>query len=84
MDTKIPAVVYPEKKMVGCVLIQAAYGFNTQVPYLFDPEDWVLAPEDGGKAMRGTQEEWRKLADNWNEHHRRSRESRPVPGRVQD
>ena len=62
----IRAVIYPEKKLIGCVLQQAAMGGDSSICQLFDTSRWEVGGFTGGKGVSGTLEDWKKLAEKWN------------------
>lgn len=67
-ERKYAAVLYPETKQIGCVLLQAIYGGESIVASLFfDSAQWAVAPPQGVKPtmVRGTEAQWKKLASDW-------------------
>lgn len=61
-NTLLPLVFDPTLNKVGCVLLQAALGGTRGLCYLFDTEDWFLAPTENMKMYQGTREEWEQVA----------------------
>ncbi len=41
-----------EKKMIGCVLLQAAFGGNSSIVHQVNTDKWFLAPTDNMKLYR--------------------------------
>src|SRR5690348_5079214 len=77
MDDKITLLIDPKTKRVGCVLLQAAYGFGdgNWMVQQFDTKAWIVG--EGMEALRpytGTREEWKRVAAIFNKHH-----SKPQP-----
>ncbi len=64
-EALLRAVIYPDSKKIGCVLLQAIYGGNSFVPQMFDSKLWALAPLDNPRPVSGTQAQWQWLADLW-------------------
>jgi hypothetical protein len=60
----IKAIVDPNSKQIGCVLLQAALGGDQSVVHLFD--DWLTAPTSGMGWAELTLPQWRDLAKKWN------------------
>lgn len=61
----IALVVDTQLRRPGCVLLQAAFGCgenNRFMATLFDAADWVISPSEHLAVVRGTSEQWRKLA----------------------
>ena len=57
------ALVDPERRQVGCALVQAAYGGDRSVCHMF--KDWATSPTGDMVMMRGTERQWRALAEKW-------------------
>ena len=56
-ETKHFELIYDcDKKAVGCVLIQAAYGCDSSLVHRFgfDTSTWLVAPTSGMRKIRGT------------------------------
>lgn len=67
METKIVAIVWPKKKKIACPLLQAVFGCSSHIPGMFDIKFWELdANFKGARALRGTKQEWQKVAEAWN------------------
>lgn len=73
-EVKINAIIYPDKKKIGCVLQQAIVGGNGSICHLFDAQVWEVGGFEGMKKVSGTKAEWTKLADHWNKYHKDIRE----------
>lgn len=59
----IVLLVDMKTKRPGCVLLQAACGGDTyKLQQFFDARHWVLAPTKDMQLIRGTPEQWKKLA----------------------
>jgi len=60
-----------DKKQVGCVLLQAAFGLNHHLvnKFGFHSEGWFTAPTDGMRIYEATQEEWKAIAEMTNKTH---------------
>lgn len=62
----LKAVIYPDAKKVGCVLLQAIYGGNSTVPSLFfEGKQWATAPLPNPRPCSATPAQWRWLAKRW-------------------
>lgn len=65
-DPMLKAVIYPDDKKIGCVLLQAMYGGDSSVPSLFFDNDlWALSPMKNPRPCSATAEQWRWLAKKW-------------------
>ena len=67
MDAPIKALVDPSQKKVGCALMQAAVGGDARVCHHFNASRWFLAPTKGMGFASLTRQQWRDLADLWNQ-----------------
>jgi len=59
-------VVDMESKRPGCVLLQAAYGCgeaNSFLQSVFDTRHWLLAPAPKMAKIKGSESQWKALAD---------------------
>lgn len=66
----VTLVVHPERRLIGCVIIQALGGVEDRsIVSYFD--NWLLAPAQGMAIQTRTRTEWRALALRWNSWHRR-------------
>jgi hypothetical protein len=65
---RISALVFPERKKVGCVLLQVFVKGDRGICYLFN--EWETNGSEDGIVMHGTRQEWERLAEQWNEHHK--------------
>lgn len=71
MVEQFSVVIFPKEKMVGCPILQAAYGGNNHlVSTLFDSDLWVVSPKSGSVMVKGNWDQWNKLAQKWNKHDR--------------
>lgn len=64
-DNGIVLVVDLKLRRPACVLLQAAFGCGHNNGFLqmtFEPNDWLLSPTPDMQKIRGTREEWQRLA----------------------
>lgn len=52
----------PVLRRPACVLLQAAFGGDRQVCFLFPPGAWLLTPTKTLRMVGGTREQWEALA----------------------
>ena len=67
----MPLLAYDiEKRKVGCVLLQAVYGGDSQLAQQIPVEDWLIAPSPGLQLYRLTDDEATKLVAMHNKRNR--------------
>ncbi len=64
-EAVLRAIIYPDRKKIGCVLIQAAYGGNTVVPHYFDSRQWATDLGENPRPCEATRTQWEWLAAYW-------------------
>jgi hypothetical protein len=52
----------PRRRRIGCVLLQAVFGGDREVCFLFPPGTWLTTPTKGMRMLGGTRQEWEALA----------------------
>ena len=63
-DPMLEGLYSPSKRMVGCVIIAAAYGIrDRRVNNLFDSRDWFVAPVEDTVRITAPLSQWRYIAD---------------------
>lgn len=70
----LKAIIFPEAKKVGCVLLQALVGGDSAVCNLFETDAWEVTTLDGAKPVAGTQDQWERLAKKWNTFHKEKKQ----------
>lgn len=72
-SAKIKLLYHPDKRRVGCVLLQAVVGGCTHTAHFWTDSPWITAPEEGMRMFSGTREEWEEIARMDNEAARAER-----------
>jgi hypothetical protein len=64
MSEKFDLIYDCDKKAVACILLQVIAGcnFNLINAFGFETSTWLIEPTSGMRRIRGTAEEWRKIA----------------------
>lgn len=64
-EPTLAAIIDPQRRQIGCVLVQAVFGGDPAVCHLFDSRLWATAPTETMRGARGTRSDWEALASAW-------------------